>query len=90
VKATVDLSNGTTLHIRQAVIAGSLMKYSYHWSDQSGAMIRRWDNSDHWPNVKTKPHHCHVGAERAVTKSPEAGDLDAVMARIVHLCSEEK
>ncbi len=36
-------------------------KYSYHWQNESGELIIRWDNRPHWRNLKTFPHHKHEG-----------------------------
>jgi|GEM_PF-492729 len=30
---------------------------------KNGDLIMRWDNRPHWHNLKTFPHHKHVGAE---------------------------
>jgi len=29
-------------------------------------MVQRWDNAPHWPNMKTFPHHLHLGSEKNV------------------------
>lgn len=42
--------------------------YSYHWADTEGRLIRRWDNTPHFPNLPGFPHHVHNG--RAATVSP--------------------
>jgi hypothetical protein len=26
-------------------------------------MVQRWDNAPHWPNMKTFPHHLHLGSK---------------------------
>lgn len=38
-------------------------KYRYHWQDQNGKLIKRWDNAPHHPEVHTHPHHVHEGSE---------------------------
>jgi hypothetical protein len=87
-KASITFCDGSTLHLRQAVINGVLLKYAYHWENRDGKLVRRWDNADHWPEISTKPHHCHVDNPENVVESQEAGDLTAVIAFIaskVHL-----
>ncbi|MCF8367371.1 MAG: DUF6516 family protein [Bacteroidales bacterium] len=37
--------------------------YSFHWQDQNGEMILRWDNAPHHPNIHTYPHHKHKTSE---------------------------
>lgn len=34
-------------------------KYSFHWQDEGGNLIIRWDNATHWKRVNTFPHHKH-------------------------------
>ena len=33
--------------------------YSYHWQDENGVLIRRWDNAP-YHKVETFPHHVHI------------------------------
>ena len=33
--------------------------YSYHWADADGKLIRRWDNTPHFPDLPEFPHHIH-------------------------------
>jgi hypothetical protein len=44
-----------------------LVTYSYHWSDKHGNLIRRWDNTPHFPKLKNAPHHIHNGEMDKVT-----------------------
>ena len=41
-------------------------KYSFHWQDASGRLLKRWDNAPHQPDVATFPHHVHDGADTNV------------------------
>jgi len=41
-------------------------KYSFHWQDAVGNLLKRWDNAAHHPEVVTNPHHIHDGAEENV------------------------
>lgn len=34
-------------------------KYSFHWQDVHGGLIKRWDNAAHHPEIATYPHHLH-------------------------------
>ncbi len=47
----------------------NVVTYSYHWSDPNGNLIRRWDNTPHYPHLPGFPHHIHDGATDAVTSS---------------------
>ena len=41
-------------------------KYSFHWQDEAGQLLKRWDNASHHPELSTQPHHVHDGAEANV------------------------
>lgn len=53
---------------RFQVVGGSVQvtKYSFHWQDAAGQLLKRWDNAAHHPEVPTSPHHVHDGAEANV------------------------
>lgn len=38
-------------------------KYSFHWQDAAGQLLKRWDNAAHHPELSTNPDHVHDGAE---------------------------
>ena len=44
------------------------MAYRYHYQDPSGALVFRYDNTPHHPEVSTHPDHKHSG-ERVVESS---------------------
>ncbi len=72
-KAQVSFVDGSQLHIRQVVLDGCLLKYAYQWQAQTGALIMRWDNAEHWPEVVTFPHHKHVALHDQVKVFPSKG-----------------
>ena len=43
--------------------------YSYHWQNNSGKLITRWDNAPHHKQIKTFPHHKHL--KNAIAESTE-------------------
>jgi hypothetical protein len=43
-----------------------VIKYSFHWQQNNGQLIKRWDNAAHHPEIETYPHHLHDGAEDVV------------------------
>lgn len=43
-----------------------VIKYSFHWQDMSGHLMKRWDNATHHPELSESPHHVHEGAEENV------------------------
>lgn len=42
-----------------AVVAAT---YSFQWTDANNALICRWDNTPHFPDLDGFPHHIHKGA----------------------------
>jgi hypothetical protein len=68
-KATATLKGGYLLQINES--SGSdFRRYSYHLQ-KGNKMIKRWDNSPHWKDLKTFPHHVHQGEETEPRESPE-------------------
>jgi Family of unknown function (DUF6516) len=44
----------------------TVITYSYHWADPQGNLLRRWDNTPHFPDLPGFPHHLHDGATNTV------------------------
>ena len=61
-KMVVDFKNGSCLYVKEVIIDGRIKKYSYHWQDESGKLLCRWDNAPDW-DVPTFPHHKHTANE---------------------------
>ena len=59
--AQVEFIDDSVLYIRDYLFLNGKRKYAYHWQDRKGNLIIRWDNSPHYPELKTFPHHKHVG-----------------------------
>jgi len=38
----------------------SLEKYSLHWQDRRGNLVRRMDNAPHFADLPCAPHHEHI------------------------------
>lgn len=47
-----------------------VVTYSYHWSDENDNIIRRWDNTPHFPKLKHFPHHVHVKEDDVISGKP--------------------
>lgn len=45
----------------------ALISYSYHWTTQNNELLRRWDNTPHFPNLPNAPHHIHDGGTGEAT-----------------------
>lgn len=59
-KIKAYLKNTTELYIREYSDI-SERNYSFHWQTKEGDLITQWDNSPHYKNIPTHPHHKHTG-----------------------------
>lgn len=70
-KLKVVLKDGSILFLREIIIENILFDYSYHWQTPDNALIIRWDNAAHYPDIPGFPHHKHVSAETNIVASEE-------------------
>ncbi len=79
------LSDGGLLEMLEyfRIVEGhvNVTKYSFHWQDDEGKLLRRWDNARHHSEVATHPHHVHVGADDVV-RPHEPVDAERVLELI--------
>jgi Family of unknown function (DUF6516) len=80
-KLKIVFANGTELYVRDILLDGRRRKYAFHWQEGSGRLIARWDNAAHWPEIRTFPHHKHIGEAGQVVAS-EGTTLDEVLVVI--------
>ena len=74
-KAQVTFTNNSKLFIKEYVFENKERKYAYHWVDNSGELICRWDNANHWPDISTSPHHKHVDNKVFESIETSVGDV---------------
>jgi hypothetical protein len=79
-RAEIIFIDESVLFIRETVLGDLRRKYSYHWQDNNGKLILRWDNAPDWKN-DTYPHHIHIGKENNISVSFER-TLDQVLNHI--------
>jgi hypothetical protein len=63
----------------------AVITYSYHWADADNQLIKRWDNTPHFPNLPGFPDHIHDGATGEVISGQPMSIftvLDAIAGRI--------
>lgn len=60
-----------------------VITYSYHWADRKEQLIRRWDNTPHYPSLPGFPHHIHIGDREVRPGKPV--DIFAVLNEIIQL-----
>jgi hypothetical protein len=71
-RARLDLADGSQLEFSeymQRSPAGEIavITYSYHWAAADNQLIKRWDNTPHFPDLSGFPDHIHDGATGQVT-----------------------
>jgi len=82
-KGKVTFIDDSVLFIRQVALGGTTFKYAYHWQNRDGKLICRWDNSPHWPEVATYPHHKHnMQGNKIVVMESHGGDLEQVFDEV--------
>jgi hypothetical protein len=72
-RARLTLTDGSQLEFseymqRSPNDQSDVVTYSYHWADAQGNLIRRWDNTPHFPALPGFPHHVHDGATGTVSQ----------------------
>jgi len=50
-------------------------RYAYHYQRADGTTIFRYDNVPHHPELKTYPHHKHVGDTVVASRPPDLGEV---------------
>jgi len=74
--ARIEFIDNSILFIKDYIFLKGNRKYSYHWQDNKGNLLIRWDNSPHYFHLKTFPDHKHIQGK--VVESEET-HLKAVM-----------
>lgn len=67
-RAELADSSQLTLFEYFTVSAGKVCveKFSFHWQESDGTLIRRWDNAPHHRQLATAANHVHEGSETNV------------------------
>ncbi|MFZ5909439.1 MAG: toxin-antitoxin system TumE family protein [Chloroflexota bacterium] len=55
-------------------------KYAYHYQRADETVIFRYDNTRHFSNLPTAPHHKHIGETEVIAAN--APDLQSVLKEI--------
>ena len=59
----------------------SRLRYSYHWQDAAGALLKRWDNVNHHLYLPNAPHHVHC-RDGDVAGAADPPDVTRLLAEI--------
>jgi hypothetical protein len=91
-RARLGLGDGSQLEFSEYVQnspAGEIavVTYSYHWADASNQLIKRWDNTPHFPDLPGFPDHIHDGATGQVM-SGQPMSIFAVLDEIASVLND--
>lgn len=84
IRGDIYFLDGSQLHLREFVNVEhgtERYMYAYHYQNSDGAFVFRYDNSPHFPNLSTFPHHKHEASETNILEA-SIPDLQAVLAEI--------
>jgi hypothetical protein len=82
-RADVYFIDNSLLHFRELWIGqGRRQKktYTYHYQRSDGALVFRYDNAPHYPDLPSAPHHKHIGENDIL--AAETPDLFQVLKEI--------
>jgi hypothetical protein len=82
-RGDVIFKDDSRLHFRELVSTDpsvQLVSYTYQYMRADGTTIFRYDDSDHFLNLSTAPHHKHIGENEVI--AADAPDLQSVLKEI--------
>ncbi len=82
-RARMTLINDDFLEVSEYFAAEqdgcSTIEYSCQWMDSSKQrLIKRWDNTEHFPDLPNFPHHIHVGSDTNVISGTVMGIIELI------------
>lgn len=90
IRLEIVFSDKSELHVREYFITipeFTKIAYSYHYQDKENALIFRYDNAEHHPEIPTYPYHKHLMG--SVTPS-KAMTLNEIIEEVLRLLLREK
>lgn len=91
IRARLTFIDDSFLEFSEYIEQGSeneikITDYSFHWMNKDGDIIRRWDNTQHFPKLKNFPHHIHIGKDEVTPGAPT--NIFAVVDEIAKIIGE--
>lgn len=83
-RGNIHFEDNSLLHFRELVdveVSVQKVAYSYHYQNDAGELIFRYDNTPHFPQLANAPHHKHAGSEENVIAT-NLPDLTTVLLEI--------
>ncbi|MBS1248794.1 MAG: hypothetical protein MAG431_00356 [Chloroflexi bacterium] len=83
-RARMNLTNGDFLEVSEYFVLQNnqpiTLEYRYQWMDgKQQKLIKRWDNAEHYPDLKNFPHHIHVDLDSQVIPGYPLSIIDLLM-----------
>ena len=79
VRIRIRMANESLLEINEAVVADNNhirhLGYRYHLQDGKNNLIFRYDNTPHFPELSSYPHHKHLPDKVHVSEEPDILDV---------------
>jgi len=73
-RVRVRFTEGHLLELNEAVMveSGSIrnLGYRYHFQNEKSKLVFRYDNTPHFPDLKTYPHHKHLANDVIPSQRP--------------------
>ena len=82
-KISIVLVNDNQLFIRE-YSDQTERNYAYHWQDDKGNLIVRWDNAPHYKDMVSFPHHKHLGDSIEESQEITLKDVLDVITKKIH------
>lgn len=79
IEGRLRFHDGSLLDFDEVVLLRSeqivKLRYAYHYQNEAGEVIFRYDNAPHYPNIITYPHHKHVGSAVEPAQVPDLSEI---------------
>ena len=77
--------DGSRLHFREFVriqrgYPANRYMYAFQYMHADGTLVFRYDDADHFPQLRSAPHHKHIGEDDVIAAN--APDLQSVLKEI--------
>lgn len=81
--SNIKFIDGSILNIKDYLFIDGKRKYSYHWQNNKGELISRWDNSPHHKSITTFPHHRHYKDKIVSSNERSLSDIVKFISKII-------
>ena len=81
-KIVIYFADGSNLRVTETWESDTLISYSYYWLTSDNQLKIGWDNAPHYGELRSFPHHKHVGQQTRREPSNETC-LEDVMRVII-------